>query len=142
MKRIFVYVLAALAGAALFGLLVHAILVATQLSTPAAATVYGATPRRLWATGTIALAAAGAGLAALALRRSLKRVGPGRGKNGATVAAVLGLVAIASGGTNLAMANGGPGTGNGVVGAAMAVVLGLVALVLATLVLIRSRRIV
>ena len=50
MKRTFAIILAALAAAALFGGLVHAVLVAAHVSEPAATTVYGLTPRRLWAT--------------------------------------------------------------------------------------------
>jgi len=44
MKRTFALILAALAAAALFGALVHAVLVAAHLSEPAATTVYGLTP--------------------------------------------------------------------------------------------------
>ena len=50
MKRTFAIILAALAAAALFAGLVHAVLVAAHVSEPAATTVYGLTPRRLWAT--------------------------------------------------------------------------------------------
>ena len=57
MKRTFAIILAALAAAALFGGLVHAVLVAAHVSEPAATTVYGLTPRRLWAT-TVAVAGA------------------------------------------------------------------------------------
>ena len=56
MKRSFVLILAVLAAAALFAGLVHAVLVTAQVSEPAATTVYGLTPRRLWAT-TVALLA-------------------------------------------------------------------------------------
>src|SRR5262249_62384164 len=56
MKRTFTLILAALAAAALFGGLVHAVLVAAQVSEPAATTVYGLTPRRLWATTVAVLA--------------------------------------------------------------------------------------
>jgi hypothetical protein len=44
MKRTFALILAALAAAALFGGLVHAVLVAAHVSEPAATTVYGLTP--------------------------------------------------------------------------------------------------
>jgi hypothetical protein len=140
MKRALVYLFAATAAAVLFGLLVHAVLVAAQLSTPAASTVHGTTPRRLWATGADLLALAGVAAGGLALRRSIKRLGPGQGRNGAIAALAAGLVAAANGGLNLGLATGGPGTGNGVVGAAMAVVLGLLAAVLGGLALVRSRR--
>src|SRR5262249_26669905 len=45
MKRTFAIILAALAAAALFGALVHAVLVAAHVSEPAASTVYGLTAR-------------------------------------------------------------------------------------------------
>jgi hypothetical protein len=51
-----------------------------------------------------------------------------------------GLIALANGGLNLAVANGGPGTGNGVVGGAAALVLGLVGMALGGLALARSHR--
>ena len=140
MKRILAWLLAVLVAVAVFGMLVHAVLVAAHLSTPAATAVTGATPRRLWATGAIVLALAGAGLATLALRRATRRIGPGHGRREGIVAAVLGWSATVGGGANLAVANGGPGTGNGVVGAAMAVVLGLSAVIVAGLALVRSRR--
>jgi len=62
MKRTFAtfaLVLAALAAAALFGGGVHAVLLAAHVSEPAVTTVYGLTPRRLWATTAFVLATAG-----------------------------------------------------------------------------------
>src|SRR5262249_51532859 len=59
MKRTFVLILAALAAAALFGGLVHTVLVAAHVSEPAATTVYGLTFRRLWATIVVALGLVG-----------------------------------------------------------------------------------
>ena len=56
MKRPFAIVLAALSAAAVFGGLVHVVLVAAHVSEPAAATVYGLTSRRLWATVAAGLA--------------------------------------------------------------------------------------
>jgi hypothetical protein len=56
MKRTFAIILAALAAAALFGGLVYAVLVAAHVSEPAATTVYGLPPRRLWATTVAVLA--------------------------------------------------------------------------------------
>jgi hypothetical protein len=53
---------------------------------------------------------------------------------------VAGLIAAVSGGMNLAVATGGPGTGNGVVGAAGALVLGVIGVVLGGLALAQSRR--
>ena len=140
MKRTFALILAVLAAAALFGGLVHAVLVAAHVSEPAATTVYGLTPRRLWATTTAGIALVGVVIGGLALARSAGRIGTGNGRMGAIVALVAGLIAVVNGGLNLAIAKGGPGTGNGVVGAAAALVLGLIAMALGGLVLARSRR--
>jgi Family of unknown function (DUF6223) len=140
MKKTFVLILAALAAAALFGAFVHAVLVAAHVSEPAATTVYGLTPRRLWATTVVVLAVAGVVIGGLALRRSGGRVASGYGRTWATVALVAGLIAMVNGGLNLASATGGPGSGNGVVGGAAALVLGLIAMVLAGITLARSRR--
>jgi hypothetical protein len=139
MKRTFTLILAALAAAALFGGFVHAVLVAAHVSEPAVATVYGVTPRRLWATAAAGLALIGVVIGALALRRSPDRIGAGSGRSGATVAVAAGLIALVNGGLNLAMATGGPGTGNGVVGGAAALVLGLIGVGLGGLALVRSR---
>lgn len=140
MKRTFAFILAALAAAALFGGLVYAVLVAAQVSEPAATTVYGLTPRRLWATTAAVLALVGVVIGGLALARSAGRMGTGNGRMGAIVALVAGLIAVVNGGLNLASAEGGPGTGNGVVGGAVALVLGLIAMALGGLALARSRR--
>jgi len=140
MKRTFALILVVLAAAALFGGLVHAVLVATHVSEPAATTVYGLTPRRLWATTAFALALVGVVIGALALARPASRFGTASGRLGAIVALVAGLIAVVNGGLNLAIANGGPGTDNGVVGGAAAFVLGLIALALGGLALARGRR--
>ena len=140
MKRTFALILAALAAAALFGVLVHAVLVAAHVSEPAATTVYGLTPRRLWATTATLLALVGVVVGGLALRRSAGRIGTGNGRMGAIVALVAGPIAVVNGGLNLAIAKGGPGTGNGVVGGAAALVLGMIAMALGGLALVRSRR--
>ncbi len=139
MKRTVVIILAALAAAALFGGLVYTVLVAAHVSEPAATTVHGLTPRRLWATTVVVLALVGVVIGGLALYRAARRVG-NHGRRGAIVALVAGLLAVVNGGLNLVIANGGPGTGNGVVGGAAAFVLGLIALVLGGLALTRSRR--
>jgi hypothetical protein len=139
MKRTFVLILAALAAAALFGGLVHAVLVAAHLSEPAATTVPGLTPRRLWAATVAVLALVGVVIGGLALARRTSHFGTASGRLGAIVAPVAGLIAVVNGGLNLAVANGGPGAGNGVVGAAAALVLGLIAMVLGGLALARSR---
>ena len=140
MKRNFAIILAALAAAALFGGLVHAVLVAAHVSEPAATTVYGLTPRRLWATTAAVLALVGVIIGGLALARPASRFGIDSGRLGAIVALMAGLMAVVNGGLNLAVANGGPGTGNGVVGGAAAFVLGLIALALGGLALARCRR--
>jgi hypothetical protein len=141
MKRTFAVILAALAAAALFGGLVYAVLVAAHVSEPAATTtVYGLTPRRLWAATGAVLALVGVVIGGLALARPASRFGTASGRLGAIVALVAGLMAVVNGGLNLALANGGPGTGNGVVGGAAALVLGLIALALGGLALARWRR--
>jgi Family of unknown function (DUF6223) len=140
MKRTFALIFAALAAAALFGGLVHAVLVAAQVSEPAAITVYGPTSQRLWATTAAGLALVGVVIGGLALARAAGRIGPGNGRRGAIVALVAGLIAVVNGWLVLASANGGPGTGNGVVGGAGALVLGLIAMAEGGLALARSRR--
>jgi hypothetical protein len=140
MKRTFAIILAALAAAALFVGLVHAVLVAAHVSEPAATTVYGLTSRRLWATTAAGLALVAVVIGGLALRRSAGRIGTGNGRIGAIVALVAGLIALVNGGLNLGIAKGGPGTGNGVVGGAAALVLGLIGMSLGGLALARSRR--
>jgi hypothetical protein len=140
MKRTFALILAALAAVALFGGLVHVVLVAAHVSEPAATTVYGATPRRLWASALAVLGLVGVVIGGLALRRSAGRMGTANGRTGAIVALVAGLIAVVNGGLNLAIARGGPGSGNGVVGGAAALVLGLIGMALGGLALARSRR--
>jgi hypothetical protein len=140
MTRTFTLTLAALAAAGLCGGLVYAVLVAAHVSEPAATTVHGLTPRRLWATTVAGLAVVGVVIGGLALARPASRFGTASGRRGAVVALATGLVAAANGGLNLGVANGGPGTGNGVVGGAVAVVLGLVGMALGGLALARSRR--
>lgn len=145
MKRNFALILTALVAAALVGGLVHAMLVVTHLSEPAATTVYGPTPQRLWATTAAVLALVGVVIGGLALVRPASRFGiasaPRGFPLGTIVALVAGLIAVVNGGLNLAVANGGPGTGNGVVGSAGALVLGLIAMAVGGLALARSRRI-
>jgi hypothetical protein len=140
MKRTFAIIVGALAAAALFGGLVHAVLVVAHVSEPAATTVHGLTPRRLWATTVAVVALAGVVIGGLALVRPASRFGTGSGRLGAIMALVAGLMAVVNGWLNLAIASGGPGTGNGVVGGAAAFVLGLMALALGGLALARCRR--
>ncbi len=141
MKRTFAIILAGLAAAALFAGFVHAVLVAAHVSEPAATTVYGLTPRRLWATTVAVVAVAGVVIGWLALARPASRFGTASGRLGAIVALAAGLIAVINGALNVAIATGGPGTGNGVVGGAAAFVLGLIALALGWLALARCRRI-
>jgi hypothetical protein len=139
-KRTFAITFGAVAAAALFGVLVYAVLVAAHVSEPSATTVYGPTPRRLWATTAAVLALVGVVIGGLALARPTGRFGAASGRLGAIVALVAGILAVINGGLNLAIANGGPGTGNGVVGGAAAFVLGLLAVALSGLALARYRR--
>ena len=153
MRRTFTMILAAVAAAAMFAGLVHAVLVVAHVSEPATTTVYGLTPRRLWATTVRGMtpqrlwASAGAAVALIgaviggrAVARPAASIAAGSGRRGALVALVMGPIGLVSGGLILASADGGPGTGNGVVGGAAAVVLGLIGTVLGGLVLARSRR--
>lgn len=80
MKRIFAVILAALVAAALFGGLVHAVLVGAHVSEPAATTVYGLTLRRLWATTVAVLALGGVVIGGLALTRQVSRFGTASGR--------------------------------------------------------------
>ena len=137
MKRTLAIILVGLVAVVLFGVLVHFVLVAANVSKPAATTVYGMTPRRIWATIVIVLALLGVIIGGLALYRAARRVG-NRGRLGAIVALVAGLIAAVNGWLVLAFATGGPGSGNGVIGGAGAFVLGLIAMALGGLVLFRS----
>ena len=130
MKRTLIVILAAITAAALFGGLVHTVLVAAHVSEPAATTVYGLTLRRLWATAVVVLGLGGVVIGGLALARPARRFG-------AIVTLVAGPIALVNGGLVLAIANGGPGSGNGVVGGAAALVLGMIATVLGGLALCR-----
>jgi Family of unknown function (DUF6223) len=138
MKRTFAIILVGLAALALFGVLVHFVLVAAHVSEPATTTVYGLTPRRLWATAVLVLSLLGVVIGGLALYRATRHIS-NRARLGAIVALVAGLIAVVNGALVLALATGGPGSGNGVVGGAGAFVLGLIALVLGGLALTRSR---
>jgi hypothetical protein len=139
-KRTLVIILAVVVAGALFAGLVHAVLVAAHVSEPAAATIYGPTARRLWATTAAMLTLAGVGIGGLALARPGGRFGIASGPLGAILALAAGVIGSINGGLNLAVAGGGPGTGNGVVGGAAAVVLGLMAIAIGGLALVRSRR--
>jgi hypothetical protein len=138
-KRTFAIILAGLAAVVLFAILVHAVLVAAHVSGPLTNTVHGPTPRRVWATAAVALGLAGVIIGSMALVRATCGIG-NRGRNGAILSLVAGIIALVNGGLNLAVAIGGPGSGNGVVGGAAAVVLGVIATALGGLVLSRTRR--
>lgn len=139
MKRTFLLILTALAALALFGALVHGVLVIAHLSQPAPTTVHGMTARRLWASAAALLALTGVVMGGLAVARPVSPF-PAGGRRRATAALMAGLFGAVIGVLNLAAAKGGPGTGNGVVGAAAALVLGLVAVALGGVALIRVRR--
>jgi Family of unknown function (DUF6223) len=70
LKRAFVIVVAAVAATAFFAGLVHAVLVAAHVSEPAATTVHGPTPQRLWASTVALLGLVGVVIGTLALARS------------------------------------------------------------------------
>ena len=133
MKRTLALILAAVAAIAVFAALVHIVLVAAHVSEPAATTVQGLTPRRLWATTVIVIALASAVIGLMALTRRASQIG-------AIVSVVAGLIAVVNGALVVAFANGGPGSGNGVVGGAGALVLGLIGISLGGIALARSRR--
>ncbi|HTM04549.1 MAG TPA: DUF6223 family protein [Vicinamibacterales bacterium] len=135
--RLTVVLVLAVVVLALFAGLVYAVLIVAHVAEPAAVTVQGLTVRRLWATISAVLALAGLVIGGLTLSRPATYTSR---RLGAIFALVAGLVAAGSGGLNLAMANGGPGTGNGVVGGAAAFVLGLIAMALGGLAVGRSRR--
>jgi hypothetical protein len=139
-KRSVVLLLLVVAAGALFAGLVHVVLVAANVSEPAAATVYGPTLRRLWATTAAGLTLLALGIGGLALARPGSRIGTASGPLGAILALAVGVIGAINGGLNLAVARGGPGTGNGVVGGAAAVVLGVIAVAIGGLALARSRR--
>ena len=66
--------------------------------------------------------------------------GPGSGRFGAIVAAVVGLISVGIGGLVLTRSADGFGTGNGRAGAIVALVVGLIGMNLGGLALARSRR--
>jgi Family of unknown function (DUF6223) len=140
MKRTFAVILAAVAAAALFAGLVHLVLVAAHVSKPAATTVQGLTPRRIWATTADVVALVGVAVGGLALARPRGLFGTASGRLGAVLAVAAGITAVVNGALNVAIATGGPGTGNGVIGGAAAFVLGLIALALGGVALARCRR--
>jgi len=109
MKRTVAIIFAGVFAVVLFAVLVHAVLVAAHVSGPVTNTVHGLTVRRLWATTAVALGLAGVVMGSMALVRAARRIG-NRGRNGAILALVAGILALVNGGLNLAVATGGPGT--------------------------------
>src|SRR6476646_10234358 len=139
-KRTLSITLAAAGAVILFGGLVYAVLVAANVSEPAAITVQGLTPRRLWAITAALLGLSGVIAGWLAAFRSTTGFTTTTRRCVANVAFGAGLLAAVNGGLNVAVANGGPGTGNGVVGGAATFVLKLIALTLGGRALAQSRR--
>jgi hypothetical protein len=138
MKRAFTVILISAAAIGVFGALVYAVLVVGRVAEPASTTVHGLTLRRAWATASAGLALLGVIAGGVAQTRSAA----GRGDRRRTVAIIAtsaGLLAALSGGLNVAMARGGPGSGNGVVGGAAALILGTVAVALGARALTRNR---
>jgi hypothetical protein len=82
-----------------------------HVSEPSATTVYGLTPRRLWATTVAVLGLVGVVIGGLALARPANRFGTVSGRLGIIVALAAGLIVVVNGGLVLANANGGPGSG-------------------------------
>lgn len=76
MNRTFAIILAVVAAAALSGGLVYGVLVAAHVAEPVATTVYGLTPRRLWATTATLLALVAVVTGGLALARTASRSAP------------------------------------------------------------------
>jgi hypothetical protein len=72
-------------------------LVAAQVSEPSATTVYGLTPRRVWATTVAVLALVGVVIGGLALARPSSRFGANSGRFGTIMALVAGLIAAVNG---------------------------------------------
>src|SRR5689334_13299349 len=89
-RRTILLILAALAPSALFAGLVHLVLIATHRSEPAAATVYGVTAPRVWATIVAALALASVLAGSVALARPAKRVAALIAVPGGVIAAING----------------------------------------------------
>ena len=97
------------------------------------------TPQRIAASSAALLALMCAILAAVALARSIRRVGAG-GRRGARIALVLAPIATLVGAVIIATADGGFGTGQGLAGGIVAVCLGVIGMALAGTTLARSRR--
>lgn len=139
-KRIFTYIIIAIAAIAVYAGLVHLILMAANVSKSAPSTVYGLTSKRQFA-----LVALGLGLISVVFGWRISRKSDSRfillnHKNGPIIAIVTGVLALIGGVWNLVTSNGGPGSGNGVLGSAQALVLGLTGVFLGVLAVVRFRR--
>jgi hypothetical protein len=139
-KRIFTYIIVAVAAIALYFGLVHLILMVANVSKSAPSTVYGLTSKRQFALVALGIALISVVFGWRAFRKFSSRISILNRKNGPILAIVTGLMAVIGGGLNLATANGGPGSGNGVLGSAQALVLGLTGMFLGGLTLLRFRR--
>lgn len=120
------------------GVLLAAPLAAYAADHATAVPAYSMTPKRLAASSASLAGLIGAVIGGVALARSRARIGNG-GRRGATVAVVLGPIALIVGGLVVATADGGLGTGNGLAGGVVAIILGLIGSTLGGLTLSRSR---
>ena len=136
--KTFLYVFLGFISIMIIVLLVNFVLKASNHADYAVTTVYGSTPKRVWATVATFLAIGGVGLGVISV--CSKNLGLHKKKMKAILAIVLGLIAVISGIINLAVATGGPGSGNGVVGAALAIVLGFLSLALGSFALAGFRK--
>ena len=97
------------------------------------------------AQGVIATGSGRAGASVAAMVALIGVITGGRalarnGRDGAIVALVMGLIGTFLAGLHLATSSGGIGTGNGRAGAIVGVVLGLIGMVLGRMALVRSSR--
>jgi len=139
-KRIFTYIIAALAAIAVYFGLVHLVLMAANVSKSAPSTVYGLTSKRQFALVALGMALISVVFGWRTIRKSTSRISVLSKKNGPIIAIITGMMAVIGGGLNLATANGGPGSGNGVLGSAQALVLGLTGMFLGGLAMVRFRQ--
>jgi hypothetical protein len=128
-------------AAAMVGAVGFAAPAAAQASDPPPAVpAYTLTPERLTASVAALVALLGAVIGGLALVRSARGTGPGKGRRGAIAALVLAPLGLLAGGLVVATARGGLGTGHGLAGGVVAMVVGLLGMTLGGMALARSRR--
>ena len=101
---------------------------------------YAITTGRVWSTVDAFVGLIIAVLAGLSLFRSIRRIGNG-GKKGAIISIVLAPVVIGYAFIHMSMFTGNVCTGDGRAAAVIAIVTGLISIVLASITLIRSRRV-